>query len=206
DLGAECAAERDGNRIHQPSIDEPPAAIAMRREQAGHRYGGADRFEERAVAEPDLAAGLEIGRDGGERLVEPLDRAIGLAVAQLLEDPSAGDEPAAARRQVHEADDVEPANRAHPGLERLEPAGDVGSSDQGADRRAGDDLRLDAGIGESAQNADVRPAARGATAERDADAGACPGGRRRGRLRRSRPDLALRPWPSRHAGRYQLSL
>ena len=76
DLGAHRARERDGHGIHERAVHEKAVVGRHRREEPRHRERRADRVQRRAFAEPDLGAALERRRDGGERNLELLDRAV----------------------------------------------------------------------------------------------------------------------------------
>src|SRR5262249_17914787 len=77
----------------------------------------------------------------------------------------------AARREldVEHCGDVAAPEVPDACLERIEPAGRIRGADEGADRGAAHDLGNDAECGEALDDADVRPAASGAAAEREAD-------------------------------------
>ena len=95
--------------------------------------------------------------DGLQALVEH--------VAQAL----AGDQAGAREIEVEEAQHLAPRQIAGELLQRVELAGDVAAADHGADRGAGDDVGMDAGLVQRPQDADVRPPAGGAAAQRQTD-------------------------------------
>src|SRR5690606_37597782 len=90
-------------------------------------------------------------------------------VAQVAEELGPLDQ-AATHREVQEADHIGPAQVAQPCLEALQLALGMDAADEGADRRATDDVGPDAGLLEHLDRADVRPAACRAATQRQPDA------------------------------------
>ena len=114
-------------------------------------------------------AAADFGRDAGEADRQILDQ----DAAELALEPGAqtlaADEPAAGEGKINEAEHPPPGQRAGESLEHVELAGRVAASDQRADRRADDHVGPDAQRVELLQRADMRPAARRARAEHEAD-------------------------------------
>ena len=170
DFGAERARGRDRHRVHQCAVDQPAIADQDRREDAGQRVGGAHRVDHAAARQPDLVAGADLGRDGGE-----LDRkssirvwptASSSRVAELL----AADQAGAVEADVEIAEDVAHAlQAAAPFFQRVEPAGRIEAADHGADRGADHDVGHDAVGDQGSEDADMGKAARRAAAKREAD-------------------------------------
>ena len=90
--------------------------------------------------------------------------------SRRLRQTVARDQAAAGEIEVEKAED--PSARQAPGesFEAVEFARRVAAADDRADRRAGDDVGDEAGLGEGAEDADMSPAAGGAAAEGDAEA------------------------------------
>ena len=96
----------------------------------------------------------------------------------------------AGKRHVHHAEHGLFGEIARKQLDDIKPPGGVAAADHRADRGAGDDVGMNAMIAKLKQDADMRPAARSAGAERNANLRAPPP------LRRARPigaALAVRP-------------
>ena len=82
---------------------------------------------------------------------------------------AAGEQAAAAEVDVEEAEQLAAGQPPAAVLELVEQPGAVAAADDGAHGRSGDDVGLHAKLVEGAQHADVRPAARGAAAQRQSD-------------------------------------
>ena len=83
--------------------------------------------------------------------------------------PIAADQAGAAEGEIEQAEHAPLVERAGEELQRVEPAGGEATADQGPDRRPDDDIGDEAHRLEFVQRADMRPAARRAGAEREAD-------------------------------------
>ena len=83
--------------------------------------------------------------------------------------PLAADQAAASEGEVQEAQHPATGQRTGEGLEHIEPAGRVAASNQGADRRADNDIEFQAQRVEFPERANVGPAPRGAGSEDKAD-------------------------------------
>src|SRR5207249_11141944 len=81
----------------------------------------------------------------------------------------------AAQAEVCEPEDALPVERERPRLQLVEPARRKCGPHERADRASRDEIGLDARLGEGAQHADMRPAARRARAEDESDLGSPPG-------------------------------
>jgi hypothetical protein len=170
-VGAQRAADRDGNRIAEAAIDQPAAVDAGRAQDPGQGDRGAHRLVDRPGLQPDLAAGRQIGGDGGVFALIAFDRLVDADLLQVGHHLAAVYQPAARQADVGQAEDLAPGRRLRPLAQRAELARDIGGADQRADRRAADDVRLDAGLDQRSDDADMRPAARRAAAEGEPDAG-----------------------------------
>ena len=114
-------------------------------------------------------AAAELCCDGGEVRIELLDVQIAElaleAVAQLLSIDQRG----AGEIEIEVAEDAAAGQLAGELFQLVEMTGGMAGADDGADRRSGDDVRLDPGLGESFEDADVGPAARRASPQRKPD-------------------------------------
>lgn len=136
--------------------------------KAGQGDGGPDRVHHAALLQPYLAPAFEIGGNSGERQRQLGHLAVDEMTAKELDQLFALDE-AAAQGEVEETDHGLQAQAAHPLVQALEVAVHVGGADQRADRGAADDVRIDAGAVQGLNDPDVRPAARRAAAQGQAD-------------------------------------
>ncbi len=168
DLGAHRTRERHGHGIHERAVDENAVVGRHRREQPRHRERCADRVQRRAFAEPDLGAALERRRDGGERNLELLDRAVLEASADERHEALALEQPAA-EAEVRERQHVAAPHAGRARAEALELAGRIGGADEGTDGGAADEIGSNAGPHQRPYDADVRPAARRAAPEDEAE-------------------------------------
>ncbi len=124
----------------------------------------ADNFKAE-LTKADLAFGEDFPHDGGG-LVQ-----VGRELIHIPADELVALDEAAAQAHVHQADHVLPAKGLDPAAELFEVAGGGHGADEGTDGAAADDLRLDALPRQRPQHAHMGPAAGGAAAEGDADAG-----------------------------------
>src|SRR5262249_21208724 len=86
---------------------------------------------------------------------------------ELAPQPFAAEKAHSRKRHVHKAYDALPRQAAGEIFHRLELAGCIGSPDQGPDRCAGDEVRMNPLCLEFEQDANMRPAARAARAKPD---------------------------------------
>ena len=128
-------------------------------------------FDQRPRPQPDLMSGDQIGRDGGERHRQIFDPLVAHVFLHLGHQPPAADQAAAAHAQIQIADDLHAAEIAGPLLQRIQMTRQIAAADQGADRCAGDDIRLYAQPFKSAQDADMSPPTGDTGSKRQADAG-----------------------------------
>ncbi len=114
-------------------------------------------------------AAAELGGDGGETRIEIFD----IEIAELALEPVAQllavDERGAGEVEIEITEDATAGQLAGKAFQFIEMSGRMAGPDDGADRCAGDDVRLDPGCGERLEDTDVSPAARGATAQRQPD-------------------------------------
>jgi hypothetical protein len=167
-VGAERATHRHRHRVDQPAVDQHRPVAHHRRQQARHRARRAHRFEQLAVAQPQLAPGLQLGGDRAVGNGQLVDLAVGEHRAEQGEEARAADQ-AAAPGKVHQAQHGGPGDPGDPFLQPVELARRIGAPHQRADRGAADDVGLDAALLERADHADVRPAARAAGAEGESE-------------------------------------
>ena len=122
-----------------------------------------------AAGEPDLVAGAKLGRDRGEAQRQRLDPHVAeIAFEQSLE-AVAADQARSADVEIEQPHDPALGERQGEGFELVEARGCIAAADDGADRAAGDHVGDDALALEDAHDADMRPAARGARPEGEAD-------------------------------------
>ena len=86
----------------------------------------------------------DLGRDSGELDRQILDPKVAERGLEPRPKPLAADEAAAGEREVQEAKHPAAGQGTGEGLEHIEPAGRVAAADQGADRRADNDVELQA--------------------------------------------------------------
>ncbi len=122
------------------------------------------------MAQPQLAPGMQLGRDRAIGQRQLVDLAVLEHGAEQREQARAADE-AAAPGEVHQPHHGAPREAADPALEHVKLAGGVDGAHQRADRRAADEVGLDTALLERADRADVRPAARAAGAQGEGDFG-----------------------------------
>lgn len=166
DAGAESPARRDGDGIDQRSIDEPPAIEPNRWKEPRDGVGRPRRLEQIAALKTYFVTGAELGRDAGEAARQILDHLLAQIVVENPQDALAGDDAAMAELEIKEAPQPDLVQATGPRLEYVEPAGEVDSADERADRGAADDVRPDPCAIERPQDADMRPTAGDAAAER----------------------------------------
>src|SRR5262245_18827424 len=113
--------------------------------------------------------GADLGGHGNEALGQLLDRYALHSSVQDVADPLAGDEARPRKIEIEEAQHLAARQLAREFFEGGQLAGHVATADHGADRGAGDDVRVDAGLVQRAQNPDVRPPAGRPASKRQAD-------------------------------------
>ena len=86
----------------------------------------------------------------------------------------AADQAAPGEREIEQAEYPAPGQSAGERLEHVEPSGRIAAANQCADRRADDDIELQAQSVEFPQRPDMRPAARRARAEHEPDLRSAP--------------------------------
>ena len=74
-------------------------------------------------------------------------------------------------KNIEKRNDLPPVQRFDQRAQPIQAAGDIGRADQRAHGRAADDIRNDAHIRQRIDDADMRPAARGAASQRKTDFG-----------------------------------
>ena len=121
------------------------------------------------MGQPDLVAGADLGRDGGELDRQVLDQDLAHRRLEFGRKLVAADQAGAVEADVEIAEDAARLQAARPFLERIEMAGGIGAADHGADRGADHDVGHDAVRQQRPDDADMGEAARGAAAERQPD-------------------------------------
>ena len=111
----------------------------------------------------------DLGGDSGELDRQILDTEVAKPRLEPRPKPLAADQAAAGEGEVEQAKHPPPGQRAGESLEHIEPPGRVAAADQCADRRADNDVELQAQRIEFLQRADMRPAARRARSEHEPD-------------------------------------
>ena len=120
--------------------------------------------------------GPELGRDRREPDRKLLDRRLAKGLRQQGGEPAPADQSRARKADVEIAEHPARRKAAGPFLEQIKPLGRVAPADDGSDRRAADDVGLEAFGDQGADHPDMREPARGTPTERQGDGGA---GRRR---------------------------
>ena len=115
-------------------------------------------------------AGIQIRAYGSEALGEVLDQPLGFAIIEDIDNPPPGDEAAMAQLDIQQACQSDPGQLPRPGLERIDPAADIGAPDECADGGTADDIRFNPDASEGPQHADMRPAPGDAAAQSNAEA------------------------------------
>lgn len=114
--------------------------------------------------------GVEFGGNRSKAHRQVFDPTVSQGLGQFAGEVAAADQAGAGQADVEIAEDAANFQPARPGLQTVELAGGIAAADHGADRGTDDDVRHDAVRGQSLQHADVSKAARGAAAERQANA------------------------------------
>ena len=172
----------EGERVAGAAVDQEAPVQLHRPEQGGDCNGGRDRRAQRPAAQDRLLPGVEIAGDDLQR-----DRQLLESLRQQLDARHEGIEDRAGvelRRQRAAAQEVGEGKRPRPPepSEHLPPlgvegdgavahvaageAGRIAGADDRADRRSGDQRRLDAELVEGFADQDMRHAAGAAAAER----------------------------------------
>jgi hypothetical protein len=165
----ERARRRYRYRIDQRAVDQPAPADMDRRKNAGQCVRGAQRQRQRTARQPDFVAGADLGGDRRKPHRQILDQGRADRVVQLARQPPAADQAGAAEPHVEVADDPPHRQRARPGFQRVKVIGGVAAADQGAHRRADDDVGDYALRHQHPQHADMGEPARRAAAEHQPD-------------------------------------
>src|SRR5258708_16156284 len=119
-------------------------------------------------------SGRKTGRNRRKWYGQLRELALDELLAKDLVHARAVEEPAG-KAEARELEQALPVEREPPRLQLVEPARRKRGSDERADRASRDEIRPDARLGEGAQHADMRPAARRARAEDESDLGSPPG-------------------------------
>ncbi len=114
------AADGDGDGIDQRPVDQRAMVAAHRLENAGQGIGGAQRRNQRTIGNPDLMAGIDLGRDRDEWPVEILDVQAFEMFLHALGQPHAAEQAAAADGEVEETCDTAHRQRAREAFEFIE--------------------------------------------------------------------------------------
>ena len=113
--------------------------------------------------------GADLGGNGNKALGQVLDGDALERGFQHIAQPLAGDEAGAREIDIQEAQHLAACQLAGEQLQRRQLAGDIAAPDHGANRGAGDDVGVDAGLVQRPQNPDMRPAAGRPASKRQTD-------------------------------------
>ena len=169
DVGAEGAAERHGNGIDEPPVDEEPAFPKARRKHPRHGDACPDGFDERPFADPYLLTRCQIRCHGCERYGKILDVRVTEPLPQVIGDLLAVDETGPGYGDFHEPEHIRPGKFADESFRIIEFTRRIGSPHEGSDRGAADDIDGDIRFLQSPDDPDVGPAACRAAAEGKTD-------------------------------------
>ena len=121
------------------------------------------------MGQPDLVAGADFGRNGGEFHRQVLDQGLAHRSLEFGGKLGAADQAGAVEADIEIAEDISRLQAARPFLQRIEMSGGIGAADHGADRGADHDIGNDAVGDQRPDDADMGKAARGAAAQRQPD-------------------------------------
>jgi hypothetical protein len=131
---------------------------------------GAHGCDQAALFEPGFVAGEEFGRDGGEFFLQCLNLVFADRVDQRLYETFARDEAAAfAEVEVGQFPDRATVEGEGEFLELVQSSGRKGAADDGADRGSRNDRGFEPGGDQCAQDTDMCPTARAASAKCHSD-------------------------------------
>src|SRR5262249_25655200 len=167
DSRAERPAYRDGYGIHEGAVDQPSAIHLDLAKEGGEREGPPERVHQVALVDPNLATGAELSRDGDEFALQLLNGELSQVGFQATVQALPGDQPRAGKIEVEKAEHATAGQGPGEFLELAQPPCDIAGPRHGADGRAGDDVRLQPGFGESLEHADMGPTAGRAAAKGD---------------------------------------
>ena len=119
--------------------------------------------------QPEFMAGGEFGGDADEALAEILDGDAGEMLMHDFGELRVADQAGGAEAEIEQGEHAPASERAGEFLQRCELACHVAAADKRTYGRAGDDVGVDACARKRFQDADMRPAARHAGAQCDAD-------------------------------------
>ncbi|CAM2150685.1 hypothetical protein PT2222_240068 [Paraburkholderia tropica] len=183
-VGAHRARGGHRHRIAEAAVDEPDAVVPDRREDARNRNRGAHRVDHATLAQPDLAARVEFGRDRRERHFQVVDRAAVELLREQVDDLAPAQQPAR-KAQIEQPHHGLPRELADPVLEPVQIAIGIDRAHQRADRGAADHIGPDARFLQRADRADMRPAARRPAAQHEPHAAGASSLRHHARLPRA---------------------
>ena len=121
------------------------------------------------MGQPDLVAGADFGRNGGEFHRQVLDQALAHRSLEFGRKLGAADQAGAVQADIEIGEDISRLQAARPFLHRVEMSGGIGAADHGADRRSHHDIGNDAVGHQRPDDADMGKAACGAAAQRQPD-------------------------------------
>ena len=166
---AQRAAHGHGDRVDQRAIEQPAAFDVDRLEDAGQRVGCAHGIDDVSARQPSLMAGADFGCHSHEALGEGFDRHALQARFEHIVQSLAVDQARAGEIEIEKAQHLAARQIARKIFQRVELSGHVAAADHGADRCAGDDVGMNAGLVEGAENTDMRPSACRTAPERQTD-------------------------------------
>ena len=121
------------------------------------------------MGQPDLMAGADFGRDGGEFQRQFLDQGLAQCRLELGREPVAADQAGAVEPDVEIAENIARPQAARPFLEPVEMSRGIGAADHSPDRGADHHIGDDAVRHQRPDNADVGKSARSAAAQGQPD-------------------------------------
>ena len=126
-------------------------------------------IDEIAAGQPNLMPRADLRRNRSETARKVFDGGVAELLAQALAKAMAGDQARAGKIEIEKAEHAPTCQIAGEGFELVELTCDFTSANNGANRRASDNVRLDTRFVKCPENADMRPAAGRAASERKAD-------------------------------------
>src|SRR5450631_111105 len=160
---------RDG--IDEGAIEQPAAVDLDWFKNSWKGVGSADSVRDIAFGQPDFMPSAKFGRDRRKTLVEFVEAAAGEFPVEFTPKSLTAEKAHAGKRHVHHAQDTLLCQIACEMLYLLELSGGIGPANHASDGSARDDIGVNSVCVEFEQDADMRPAARGASPKRDTDTG-----------------------------------
>jgi hypothetical protein len=106
DVGAERAADGNRHGIDHGAVYQPAPVEEHRLEDAGNGVGGADGIDQAAALHPHFVAGAQFGGDAHEARRQRLDARVLQLGFEQPRDLAAGEQAAAAKIDIEQAEDL----------------------------------------------------------------------------------------------------